>query len=84
MGHRLSISARVDLEKRTPRCLKKPCQTTQDGIRTNLTLLMEPSHERMLEQLLVAWEQVWRQAVGFAPSRYSLAPFYCVILVFVL
>ncbi|MBU5434962.1 site-specific integrase [Pseudoflavonifractor sp. MSJ-37] len=54
----LCRDARVDPEKATPRCLRKLCQSTRDGIWEDISILVERSYDRMLEreQQLVGWE----------------------------
>lgn len=54
----LCETARVSEEKANPRCLKKLYQTTQDGIRENLSLLTEQVYDRLLEkeQQTIGWE----------------------------
>ena len=54
----LCEDARVSKEKANPRCLRKLCQTTREGIRQNLALIVEQSYERMLEteQLSIGWK----------------------------
>ena len=56
----LCREARVAEEKGNPRCLRKLYQTTQAGIRANLTLLVEQAHDRILEteQLSIGWREV--------------------------
>ena len=61
VGHsirRLSRDARVAEEKANPRCLWKMYQSTQKGIKDNLTILLEQAYDRMLEQeqLTTGWE----------------------------
>jgi len=54
----LCEEAQVSKEKANPRCLRKLCQTTREGIRQNLALIVEQSYERILEteQLSIGWE----------------------------
>ena len=56
---RLCADARVPEEKANPRCLKKLYQTTQASIQANIALLVEQSHDRLLEteQLAIGWKQ---------------------------
>lgn len=56
---RLCHDARVPEEKANPRCLKKLYQTTQASIQANIALLVEQSHDRLLEteQLAIGWKQ---------------------------
>ena len=53
----LSRDARVAPEKCNPRCLRKLCAATQEGIRANLELLAEQTYDRLLETeaLTVGW-----------------------------
>ena len=55
----LCRAAQVAEEKGTPRCLKKLYRTTMAGIQANIALLVEQTHERLLEteQLSIGWEQ---------------------------
>ncbi len=52
-------AARVAEEKASPRCLWKMYQSTQKGIRDNVSLLIEQAYERQLEreQMAVGWEE---------------------------
>lgn len=45
-------------EKANPRCLWKMYLSTQEGIKANLTILLEQAYDRMLEQeqLTTGWE----------------------------
>ena len=54
----LCRDARVPEEKANPRCLKRLWQTTQDGIRAQVELLVEQAYDRLMEkeQLSVGWE----------------------------
>lgn len=56
---RLCYDARVPEEKANPRCLRKLYQTTQASIQANIALLVEQSHDRLLEteQLAIGWKQ---------------------------
>lgn len=45
----LSRDARVSPEKCNPRCLRKLCVATQEGIRASLELLIEQAYDRLLE-----------------------------------
>lgn len=56
----LARDARVAPEKCNPRCLRKLCQSTREGIQQNMTLLAEQTLERLLEQeqLAIGWEEV--------------------------
>lgn len=56
---RLCADARVPEEKANPRCLKKLYQSTQASIQANIALLVEQSHDRLLEteQLAIGWKQ---------------------------
>lgn len=56
---RLCRDARVPESKANPRCLKKLYQTTQAGIQANIALLVEQSHDRLLEteQLTIGWKR---------------------------
>ena len=58
----LARDARVPPEKCNPRCLRKLCQSTKEGIRQNLSLLVEQAYGRLLEQ-----EQA---AVGWTEDRF--------------
>lgn len=53
-----SRDARVAEEKANPRCLWKMYLSTQEGIKANLTILLEQAYDRMLEQeqLTTGWE----------------------------
>ena len=55
---RLCRDARVPEEKANPRCLKRLWQSTQDGIRTQIDLLVEQACDRLMEaeQLTVGWD----------------------------
>ena len=55
----LSRDARVAPEKCNPRCLRKLCIATQEGIRANLELLAEQTYDRLLENeaLTVGWSE---------------------------
>ncbi len=55
---RLCRDARVPEEKANPRCLKRLWQSTQDGIRAQIDLLVEQACDRLMEteQLTVGWE----------------------------
>jgi len=59
----LCRDARVDEARATPRCLRKLYQATQDSIQSNIALLVEQAHDRMMEmeQLTIGWNQgeVW-------------------------
>ena len=46
---RLCRDARVPEEKANPRCLKRLWQSTQDGIRTQIDLLVEQACDRLME-----------------------------------
>ena len=48
----------VPEEKANPRCLKRLWQSTQDGIRTQIDLLVEQASDRLMEaeQLTVGWD----------------------------
>lgn len=54
----LSHDARVLPEKCNPRCLRKLYQSTMAGIEASVRLLVEQTHDRLLEQeqLTVGWE----------------------------
>ena len=54
----LCRDARVPEEKANPRCLKRLWQSTQDGIRTQIDLLVEQACDRLMEaeQLTVGWD----------------------------
>ena len=54
----LCRDARVPEEKTNPRCLKRLWQSTQDGIRTQIDLLVEQACDRLMEaeQLTVGWD----------------------------
>ena len=54
----LCRDARVSEEKANPRCLKRLWQSTQDGIRTQIDLLVEQACDRLMEaeQLTVGWD----------------------------
>ncbi|MCI8402050.1 MAG: tyrosine-type recombinase/integrase [Lachnospiraceae bacterium] len=53
----VSQDALVDEEKVNPRCLWRMYQSTYEGIRANIELLMEQAYEKIIEdeQLLVGW-----------------------------
>lgn len=53
----LCADARVDRAKGSPRCLKKLYQATRSSIQSNISLLVEQAHDRLLEteQLAVGW-----------------------------
>ncbi len=55
----LSRDARVSPEKCNPRCLRKLCVATQEGIRSSLELLIEQAYDRLLETeaLTVGWNE---------------------------
>lgn len=55
----LSCDARVSPEKCNPRCLRKLCVATQEGIRASLELLIEQAYDRLLETeaLTVGWNE---------------------------
>ena len=55
----LAPTARVAPEKCNPRCLRKLYLSTVAQIRANVQILVEQSHERLLEQeqMLVGWRQ---------------------------
>ena len=46
----LSRDARVAPEKCNPRCLRKLCQSTREGVRQSISLLVEQALEMLLEQ----------------------------------
>ena len=54
----LSRDARVSEEKASPRCLKRLWQSTQDGIRAQIDLLVEQACDRLMEteQFAVGWD----------------------------
>ena len=54
----LCRDARVSEEKANPRCLKRLWQSTQDGIRTQIDLLVEQACDRLMEaeQLTIGWD----------------------------
>ena len=54
----LCRDARVPEEKANPRCLKRLWQSTQDGIRAQIDLLVEQACDRLMEaeQLTVGWD----------------------------
>ena len=54
----LCRDARVPEEKANPRCLKRLWQSTQDGIRTQIDLLVEQACDRLMEteQFAVGWD----------------------------
>ena len=54
----LCRDARVSEEKANPRCLKRLWQSTQDGIRAQIDLLVEQACDRLMEaeQLTVGWD----------------------------
>ena len=56
----LAHNARVPPEKCNPRCLRKLYQFTMAGIEASVHLLVEQTHDRLLEQeqLTVGWEEV--------------------------
>lgn len=55
----LGREAQVDMEKASPRCLRKLYQATQAGIHADIARLAEQTYERMLEteQLVIGWKQ---------------------------
>ena len=55
---RLCRDARVPEEKANPRCLKRLWQSTQEGVRAQVDLLVEQAcdHLMEMEQLTVGWE----------------------------
>ena len=55
----LARDARVAPEKCNPRCLRRLYQSTMAGIEASVCLLMEQSHERLLdaEQLIAGWRE---------------------------
>lgn len=59
MIQRLCRDAQVPAEKANPRCLKKLYQTTRSGIHSNISVLVEQAHDRLLEteQLSIGWNQ---------------------------
>lgn len=56
----LSRDARVAPEKCNPRCLRKLCQSTREGVRQSISLLVEQALDRLLEQeqLTIGWKEV--------------------------
>lgn len=56
----LARDARVTPEKCNPRCLRKLYQSTMASIESSIYLLVERSHEQLLdqEQLAIGWEEV--------------------------
>lgn len=56
----LAHDAQVSPEKCNPRCLRKLYQSTMAGIDASVRLLVEQTHDRLLEQeqLTVGWEEV--------------------------
>lgn len=56
----LAHDARVPPEKCNPRCLRKLYQSTMAGIEASVYLLVEQTHERLLdqEQLTIGWTEV--------------------------
>lgn len=56
---RLFHDASVPEEKTNPRCLRKLYQTTQANIHTNISVLLDEAHDRLLEteQLVIGWRQ---------------------------
>ena len=54
----LSRDARVAPEKCNPRCLRKLCQSTREGVQQSISLLVEQALDRLLEQeqLTIGWE----------------------------
>ena len=54
----LCRDARVPEEKANPRCLKRLWQSTQDGIRAQIDLLVEQACDRLMEteQFAVGWD----------------------------
>lgn len=63
---RLCREARVEEGKGNPRCLRRLCLDTQEGIRRNLELLAEQSYDRLLEaeQVTVGWNTARRDEIG--------------------
>ncbi len=55
----LSRDARVAPEKCNPRCLRKLCQATREGVRQSVSLLVEQTIDRLLEQeqLAIGWNE---------------------------
>ena len=62
----LAHDARVVPEKCNPRCLRKLYQSTMAGIEASVRLLVEQTHDRLLEQeqLTVGWEAGSRPRKG--------------------
>ena len=56
----LARDARVPPEKCNPRCLRKLCQATREGVEQSVSLLVEQTLDRLLEQeqLTIGWEEV--------------------------
>lgn len=54
----LSRDARVSPEKCNPRCLRKLCQSTREGVQQSISLLVEQALDRMMEQeqITIGWE----------------------------
>ena len=54
----LSRDARVAPEKCNPRCLRKLCQSTREGVQRSISQLMEQALDRLLEQeqITIGWE----------------------------
>ena len=57
-GTSVALLERNPEEKANPRCLKRLWQSTQDGIRTQIDLLVEQACDRLMEaeQLTVGWD----------------------------
>lgn len=54
---RVSRDARVPEEKANPRCLWKMYRSTQESIRTNISVLAEQAYERLLEQEIMTMDR---------------------------
>lgn len=71
MIQRLCRDARVPEEKANPRCLRKLYQTTRASIQANIALLVEQSHDRLLEteQLAIGWKSDGAARSDQRPAR---------------
>lgn len=60
---KLCWEAQVPEEKGNPRCLRRLYQETCAGIETNIKLLVEQAHDRLMEteQLSIGWEDHFRR-----------------------
>lgn len=70
----LAKDAQVAPEKCNPRCLRKLCQATREGIRENMALLLEQAYERLLEseQLTTGWLESDSFAAALSESAITV------------